>query len=407
MRIRAFLSLALVAASPLALSGQNMLRDTERACERGELSSCTVLGLIYETGAAGARNLPRAIELYQRSCSSGLPEACTRLALAQAGPIDTASVAGIVRRGYIADAETGAPIGEAVIEVPRFGIRLVADEAGRVQVGPLPRGSYDITAGRFGYVRVDGVLPFPYETDFVLLMERAVFEETETLGRIVGRVVDEATGQGMPNVDVVLAGSEQQRVVTGPDGRFALAGLAPGRAEVAFSHLGYGTRTTSVLVEAGEVLEIRASLTMQPIELEPIEVRVGSQYLERSGFYRRSSLVMGTQFNRRDLDLIDPLGMSDIIQRVPGVTTVAERGRTRVIGTRSSNRLQQPDGCRLRLYLDGVAMHDWDLDFVRPGDLEAVEVYHGANTPVEYQHLIDPDGVYPCGVVLIWTRRNN
>jgi hypothetical protein len=334
-------------------------------------------------------------------------EACTRLALAQEAAADTIAAGEFVRRGYVADAQTGAPIGGAVIELPRFGIRRLVDEGGRVVLGPLPRGRHEIWAGRLGYVRVDGELPVPYGGDFLLLLEPLVQDEAETVGRIVGRVVDEVTGQGMPNVDVQLGGAAPRGVISGPDGRFALAGLEPGTAEMTFSHLGYGTRTTAVVIEAGQVLEVRASLTMEPIELEPIEVRVGSRYLDRSGFYRRSSLAMGTQLNRRDLDEIDPLRMADIIQRVPGVTTVAERGRTRVLSTRATNRIDQPDGCRLRLYLDGVAMHEWDIEFLHPNDLEGVEIYHGANTPVEYQHLVDPDGVYPCGVVLIWTRRNN
>jgi hypothetical protein len=406
MASRALVVLAFVAATAAPVTAQNLLRDARRACEVGELPSCTVLGLIYETGASGARDVPAALELYQRVCAAGISEGCTRLALAQAAPSDTVGAEGLVRRGYVADAETGAPIGEAVIEVPRFGLRLLADDAGRISVGPLPRGSHEIAAGRLGYVRVEGELPFPYETDFLLLLERAVQDEAETVGRIVGRVVDELTGQGMPNVDIVLSGDAPRSVISGPDGRFVLAGVEPGAAELTFSHLGYGTRTTQVSVAAGEIVEIRANLTMEPIELDPIEVRIGSRYLDRSGFYRRTTLAFGTQFTRRDLDEIDPATMSDIIMRVPGVTTVTERGRTLVVSSRAPGRLEE-NGCRVRLYLDGMAMHDWDLEFVRPADLEAIEIYHGPSTPVEYQHLVDPDGVYPCGVVLIWTRHNN
>jgi hypothetical protein len=92
--------------------------------------------------------------------------------------------------------------------------------------------------------------------------------------------------------------------------------------------------------------------------------------------------------------------------RAPGVTTGTVRGRTLVYSGRAGARLDE-GACRVRLYLDGMAMHDWDLEFLRPDDLEAIEIYQGASTPVEYQHLRDPDGVYPCGVVLIWTRRND
>ena len=210
----------------------------------------------------------------------------------------------------------------------------------------------------------------------------------------------------MPNVDIALGGEEPRTYASGPEGRFVIPGLDPGSFELTFSHLGYGTRTTSVMVEAGNVLEVSATLSMQPIELDPIEVRIGSRYLERSGYYRRSIVAMGTQYSRRDIDAMQAATMSDIILRAPGVTTSVDRGRTSVVSSRAPTRLDAAP-CRVRTYLDGVHMYNWDLEFLRPDDPEAIEVYHGASTPIEYQHLIDPDGVYPCGVVLIWTRHNN
>ena len=407
MASRASLVLALLVATPCALAAQNMVRDTQRSCEGGEIASCTILGLIYETGAAGARDVPRALELYQRVCDAGLPEGCTRVALAQTTFADTARSDERMRWGHVADAETGAPIGEAVVEIPSLGIRVVADEAGRVALGPLPRGRHEVFAGRLGYMRLGGELPVPFGTDFLMLLDANSVDEDGTVGRIVGRVVDEATGQGLPNVDIALGGDEPRSYVSGSDGRFAIPRLEPGATEVTFSHLGYGTRTTSVVVEAGAVLEVRATLAMRPVELEPIEVRVGSRYLERSGYYRRSVVAMGTQYSRRDIEEMNAATMSDIVLRAPGVTTGTVRGRTLVYGTRSGEQALNGGPCRVRLYLDGVAMHDWDLEFLRPDDLEAIEIYHGASTPIEYQHLVDPDGVYPCGVVLIWTRRND
>jgi hypothetical protein len=406
MASRALLVLALLVVTPGALTAQNLVRDTRRSCESGETRSCTILGLIYETGAAGERDAPRALELYQQACDAGLAEGCTRVALAQTAPADTLRGDERMRWGHVADAETGAPIGEAVVEIPSLGIRVLADEAGRVVLGPLPRGRYEVFAGRMGYMRLSGELPVPFATDFLMLLDANVLDEEGTVGRIVGRVVDQATGLGMPNVDIALGGEEPRTYASGPEGRFAIPGLDPGSFELTFSHLGYGTRTTSVVVEAGNVLEVSATLSMQPIELDPIEVRIGSRYLERSGYYRRSIVAMGTQYSRRDIDAMQAATMSDIILRAPGVTTSVDRGRTSVVSSRAPTRLDAAP-CRVRTYLDGVHMYNWDLEFLRPDDLEAIEVYHGASTPIEYQHLIDPDGVYPCGVVLIWTRHNN
>jgi len=52
------------------------------------------------------------------------------------------------------------------------------------------------------------------------------------------------------------------------------------------------------------------------------------------------------------------------------------------------------------VYLDGIRMVDWNLDRVSPQEVEAIEVYHGVSTPIEYTSMFST-----CGVVLIWTRR--
>jgi hypothetical protein len=230
-------------------------------------------------------------------------------------------------------------------------------------------------------------------------------EVAPTLGRIFGRVMDAGTGQGLARVDVTLASGATHRATTGPDGRFTMPGLPPGQVDVTFSLVGYASRTTTVVIEAGGAFEVRAPLSTQAIELAPIEVTVGSGYLERSGFYRRSGLLTGSQWTRRDLDDFDPATVADVLVRAPGVNVIAGRGAARAMSARPGNAPGQDD-CRLRLYLDGVATYDWDLDWIRVEDLEAIEVYHGPSTPIEYRGLVDPDGVYPCGVVLIWSRRD-
>jgi hypothetical protein len=159
-----------------------------------------------------------------------------------------------------------------------------------------------------------------------------------------------------------------------------------------------------VAVEAGATLELRASLSTQAIELEPIEVVVVSGYLHRSGFYQRSGHSIGTQFARSDLDRIDPMVVSEILTRVPGVAVLQTRRGVVPITSRAGGPVGQGD-CRLRPYLDGMAMFEWNIDDVLPDDLEAIEVYHGPSVPVEYARLVDPDGHYPCGVVLLWTTR--
>jgi len=397
------LSLALLFTGAGPLHGQSNRGLPGQSCELGDLRSCAILGLVHETGAAGRRDLSRALELYRRACDREVGVACARLALATDDPVALPEDE-MVRIGRVADAETGAPVPEAVVFLPDIEVRVVADEAGRVDLGRLPRGRHRILVQRFGYERVDGDLPVPWPNEFLLLMQPTELDEAPTVGRIFGQVTEEGTARGLAAVEVLLASGRPLATTTNQEGRFALPGLLPGTYEVEIRRLGYQTRTATVTVEAGRTTEVFATLSANPIQLEPIEVTVGSAYLERSGVYLRARRGGGALVTRRDLDRIDPILMSEVLSRIPGISLVQRREGVEAV-TRRQLDTAATGPCPLLPYLDGVRMTDWDLDLVAPDALEAIEVYTGPDTPVEYGSPFDAQAEYHCGVVLIWTTR--
>jgi len=306
---------------------------------------------------------------------------------------------GFPRSGQVVDAETRAPLSGAIVELPELGIRVISDELGRVDLGRLPTGRYRITVERVGYdgIRLGdrGELPVPWNEDFLILLDRDPTYDPLAPGRILGRVTEEGRNRGVADVEVMVLGPARASTVTDGRGRFELRDLEPGLMEVQFTHLGYASRTTTVIVQAGRTVEINASMSAQPIELEPIEVTVRSVYLERNGFYRRSRL-WGKQFTRADLDEINPMRLSDILWRVPGVR-VQRRGFDAVAVSGRATSLSL-GSCVLPVYVDGVRALDADLDRFPPQWIGAMEVYHGIGTPIQYSRL-------GCGVVLLWTRR--
>ena len=339
MKPESALVIAFLCLLPCPLAGQDTERVRRERCDGGDLLSCNVLGLMYETGAGGTRDLTRAANLYQRACDGGVTAGCTRLQLTRESGAPATEADGFLRIGWVADAETGALIHEAIVDLPGIRLRAVSDPSGRVELGHLTVLS-----------------PTPVRT------------------------------------------------VSDPQGRFTLTGLEPGSMEVRFTRLGFAPRTTSLVVRPGRTVVINGSMSARPIELEPIEVTVGSSYLERSGFYRRARSASGARFTRRDVDVFDPQVVSDLLSRVPGVTVrLGPRGAE--VANRRRINLGDGGSCHLLPYLDGMPMFDWDFDLVLPVDIEGVEVYQGSGAPIEYRNIIEPDGTYPCGVVLIWTRR--
>jgi len=407
---RALPLVAALALVPSVVTAQSPAYEYIYACDSGDLVYCAVAGLVYETGAGGLRDVSRAESLYERACRREVQPACSRLEILEGAETLEAPPDELVRVGYVADAYDGTPIGGAVVRVRGVaGIgerRYVSDATGRVVLDPLPRGRHPIEVLRGGYQTAGGELPVPWDTDFLVLMEEAVAVEEDdaesTVGQIYGQVTDPGGDAGISDVEVTVSGGG--RVATDGQGRFRLSGLEPGRVVIEFRRLGYEPRITTVDVEPGRTVEIYAAISEEPIELEPIQVTVASRYLARSGFYRRSTTVPGEHFTFRDIENMAATTMGDILRRAAGVTVVSSQ-----IGVGSfavSNRRRSGDAtgrCPLQPYFNGVPTVNFELEILSPDEVEAVEVYHGANVPPEYLDRFQLSGA-SCGVVLFWTR---
>jgi hypothetical protein len=405
----ALLALFALMIHPVGAEAQDTALRQQQACDGGDLVNCSVLGLIYQTGAAGVRDLDRATRLYERACGREVVAACRRLAFLESDVERDTPSDERVRIGYVADAYDGAPLGGAIVRVrgiPGVGERrYVSDVEGRVLLDPLPRGGHDVDVTRGGYARTEGVLPVPWDGDFLILMEEVAEEVSVSTGSIFGHITTQGTESGISDVDVVVTGSARARAISNRDGRFLLADLPPGRVELRLERLGYEPRSVTVTVRRGRTLELYATMAVEPIDLEPVQVTVASRRLERSGFYARMRSVSGDRFTYREIEEMSPIDVADIVRRVGGVSVIATQ-----IGFGSeavSNRRRGADDgagrCRLRPYHDGAPLVDYNLEVVAPDEIEAMEIYQGAEVPVQF--LDDrPRSGPSCGVILIWTR---
>lgn len=182
-------------------------------------------------------------------------------------------------------------------------------------------------------------------------------------------------------------------------GRFDLTELEPGLTEVRFTRLGYAPRTVTLIVLPGRTVELSATMSTRPIELEAIAVTIRSRQLERSGFYARAAQGMGSQFTRKDLESIKSGRVSDVLTRVAGVSLRRSGpGGTSAVSLRGQGLSTT---CPLAVYVDGLRMSvPYDLDQIPPDQIDAMEIYRGVRTPIQYQSVSNG-----CGVILFWTRR--
>jgi len=368
-----------------------------RACEIGDLLGCTNLGLMYEEGRGGPQDLEEARGRYRIACEGDERLACDLLAameLPQAGSGDR-----YLKRGRVADAETTTALSNALVEVPDLDIRQVSDAQGNVTLGRLPEGTYRLVAKRLGYLDLEGELQVPGGTQFLVMMNRMQESDTAVYGRIVGQVTDGGS-QTISDVDVSVVGLDGVRAISNQQGRFALVNVEPGVVQVRFTRIGYAPRTATLVVQPGRTAELTTAMAPEAIELEPIEVTVRSQFLERSGYYDRAQQGLGHALDRRAIDRYSPTVVSDVMQRLTRVRVVDTHilGQP-VVAVAPGLRTPANGDCVLQVYVDGIRSSNNDLNQVPPDWLDAMEVYTGSSAPIQYA------GLNPCGVVLLWTRR--
>jgi outer membrane cobalamin receptor len=150
--------------------------------------------------------------------------------------------------------------------------------------------------------------------------------------------------------------------------------------------------TDTLQVQPGEDLELLLPLSADPIPLEPIVVVAERAPISpKRDYERRHRYGPGYLVTREEIERRQPRFLTEVLHRIPGgmVVSTPPHGYTLLL-----RGLCRPD-----VWLDGVKLTGvTSIDqLLSPLDVEAVEVYHGFDLPVEF-------GVNPCGGVLIWTR---
>lgn len=223
-------------------------------------------------------------------------------------------------------------------------------------------------------------------------------QQTGSRGRVVGRIVDQITGDALASAQLEIEGTNVKGPAS-PDGRFMLPPLSAGIITLRVTHPGYLPRTEEVEILAGQTVDLRISLIPdQSYELDPLVVEIRSRVLERRGFYERRSQGYSAVFlTREDIAERGAQKVTEVLDDIPGVRVLAGGLEGARIVFQRGVSLRDSGVCAPALYLDGVKsqirVYDAILD---PSHIEGMEVYLGATVPGQYSD--------PCGAILVWTR---
>ena len=213
---------------------------------------------------------------------------------------------------------------------------------------------------------------------------------------VQGEVVDHDTGDPVTGAAVSMAsgpsGTQGRGTrVTGETGRFLFRDVPPGSYRLYVTNQGYRKMSDTLQVPAEGDLDLILPLSINPIRLEPIVVTAERVPPYRRGLEARRRTRAGFLVTREEIEERRPRYLTELLNRVPGgiVRSTPPHGYTLLLRGQ----------CRPGIWLDGIKVPYVDSidQLLSPHDVEAVEVFHGFELPVEF-------GVDACGGVLIWTR---
>lgn len=232
--------------------------------------------------------------------------------------------------------------------------------------------------------------------------------------KLEGRVIDNDTEAPITGASVTISAPDGDvigQVVTDNAGVFRFALQEHGGIQLQAMRLGYQHNITPVLWTDGhDSINVEIRLDPEAILIAPLEVTAWSRRVQPSpvlaDFRHRQELGLGHFITREDIERIQPVLVTDLLARVPGVT-LASNGSGLRRGVFMSRAIRAVGrSCPAQVFVDGMLLNTGGGpaivdDAVTPGGVEGIEVYNGLGTvPAPF---LNPDS--RCGVIAIWTRR--
>ena len=308
--------------------------------------------------------------------------------------------------GRVIDAADGRPLAGAVVVLEGTDFRVETDADGRFELNRVARGAYRLRLSHPGYEPKADDFPVMRDGGVVVVMRPLAVEDDNLVTGIMGTLT--ASTDGSPLVGAaVRVDSGRRGVLTDDRGNFMVDELAPGPHVVEFAQIGYATRRDTVRVLPGRVTTVEASLSADPVRLDPLKVVVERREaaLQDAGFYERRARGFGRFMDRELIEMRAPVEMTDLFAGLTGVT-VETIGTSRRVVLRSG-RVGLSDGyCYPRVFLDNILVHEGGGvaagidDLVNPDAVAGLEIYpSSAGLPARYASMSAG-----CGLILIWTR---
>jgi hypothetical protein len=322
--------------------------------------------------------------------------------------------------GHINDPETQQPVAGAEVSIawsqmeaskeagfhrsPRV-LRDSTDATGAFRLCGLPTSIQATLQAKRGN-SVTAEIPIALGQDEYELFARTLLLSKVDSGAKVGQAT--VTGRVLLEGSATNAGSRvevvgtDQVVLTNAKGEFTISKLPSGSQVLLARHLGFGAQTVPVDLTSRQAQQVTIKLPKFVATLDPVIVKARSPAsLDKIGFNQRQKSAQGYFLGPDQLANMQPLYLTDIFRRVPGLRVTSSADGDDVVPSRGVSSMTGGD-C-IQYFLDNMPWQSetpGDINqFVNGNEVVAVEVYQPTNTPAQYMRASGS-----CMTVVLWTR---
>ncbi|MCH7675496.1 TonB-dependent receptor [candidate division KSB1 bacterium] len=210
-------------------------------------------------------------------------------------------------------------------------------------------------------------------TFFLLLISVAgVFAQ----GVITGLVLDDATNEGLPGVNVQI----EQTVLgasTNLKGAFIIKRVPYGTFSLRISMIGFRTARVAVNVTSDERAVVKVRLKEAPVEIDPVVVTASKWQQEAASTPSTIEVLTANDIRQKS-----QIRIEDVLKTAAGVQILQEN-----VNIRGSDGWTFGIGSRVLVMMDGVPITTSDLGrvnwfIVPPSDIERIEVVRGSGSAI-------------------------
>jgi hypothetical protein len=206
----------------------------------------------------------------------------------------------------------------------------------------------------------------------------------------------------------------KRSVRSAPDGKFTLAGLAPGEYHVTVRHPGFGPINGKVVLAANDTIDWHFDMLLENVELSKVNIIGTDDRVQLRAFTRRRESTNGRFLTEKDIADAGGQNLANLVlAKIPGFQIVQHPNGTGSALT--ARRSGVPDasgrnGCYTAIWVNGdlfysseksampvPALEDFNLK-----EIAAAEFYRTSEVPPELQFRSGN-----CGVVMLWMQIRN